>query len=321
MSEEKQMASRDEQGDRRESNLTALARLVALHAPYDGVFELRRPGVYAIRVSRPATERTHTIQRPSVCITAQGAKSVMVGDDVYEYAAGRVAVYSIDVPVSAQITRANAAEPYLNLKIDLDLGRVAELATRVYPHGLPQTQNDRAVYVGDADPHVVDAATRLIEQMAHPADAELLAPLTTDEILIRLLRGPMGSRIAQIAHANSGVQRIGKAVSWLRANLAEPVHVEDLAKMVNMSVSSFHRQFKDVTGVSPLQYQKTLRLLEARRLMLTNKFDAGTASRVVGYQSASQFTREYGRFFGAAPVRDINRLRVAHVEERRVEPS
>jgi AraC-like DNA-binding protein len=290
-------------------DITKLAELIATHAPYDGVFELRVPGVSVYRLSRTSTELTHAMQHSSVCFVAQGAKSVMLGEDVHQYEASQVAVYSVDVPVAAQITRASHAEPYLNLKLDLDAQKVAELALKVYPHGLPQPRDSRALYVGQADAHIIDAATRLLELMAQPVDAELLAPLVVDEILIRLLRSPMGSRVAQIGHAESSVQRIAKAVARLRADFDQPVNVEELAGLVNMSVSSFHRQFKAVTSMSPLQYQKALRLQEARRLMLTATMDAGNASRRVGYASASQFSREYGRFFGTAPTRDINRLR------------
>jgi transcriptional regulator GlxA family with amidase domain len=157
--------------------------------------------------------------------------------------------------------------------------------------------------------HIVDAATRLLEPMAQPADVELLAPLVRDEILIRLLRTPLRSRVVQIGQAGSHVQRIASAVSRLRATFDQTVSIEALATLVNMSVTSFHRQFKAVTGMSPLQYQKTLRLQEARRLMLTTMLDAGSAGRRVGYGSASQFSREYNRFFGNAPGKDINRLR------------
>ncbi|HEX7832150.1 MAG TPA: AraC family transcriptional regulator [Thermoanaerobaculia bacterium] len=290
-------------------DITRLAELIAAHAPYDGVFEMRVPGISVYRLSRTSTELTHAMQRSSVCIIAQGAKSVMLGEDVHQYEASQVAVYSVDVPVAAQITRASHAEPYLNLKLDLDPQKVAELALKVYPHGLPQPRDSRALYVGQTDAHIIDAATRLLELMAQPVDAELLAPLVVDEILIRLLRSPMGSRVAQIGHAESSVQRIAKAVARLRADFDQPVNVEELARLVNMSVSSFHRQFKAVTSMSPLQYQKALRLQEARRLMLTATMDAGNASRRVGYASASQFSREYGRFFGTAPTKDINRLR------------
>jgi AraC-like DNA-binding protein len=291
------------------SDVARLAKLIGAHAPYDGSFELRVPGVHVIRSSRTNAESFHGIARSAACIVAQGAKTVMVGEDVYEYEASQVAVYSVDVPVVAQITRASHAEPYLTLKIDLDAQRLAELTARVFPHGLPQPRDHRALYVGEAGANILDAATRLLELMAQPADAELLAPLAIDEILIRLLRGPMGSRIAQIGHAESTVNRVARAVSRLQSHFDQPVNVEELARLVNMSVSSFHRQFKSVTSMSPLQYQKALRLQEARRLMLIEMTDAASASRRVGYVSASQFSREYGRFFGTAPTRDIHRLR------------
>jgi len=154
--------------------------------------------------------------------------------------------------------------------------------------------------------------------MADAGDAELLAPLVIDEILIRLLRSPMGGRIAQIGQEESSVSRVAQAVQWLRANFSEPMNVEALADSVHMSVSSFHQHFKAVTSMSPLQFQKSLRLQEARRLMVATMMDAGTASRQVGYLSASQFSREYGRFFGNAPTRDIARLRdqgITHATE------
>lgn len=306
------MATTRPDSEEARAGIARLGKLIALHAPYDGSFELRTPGVHAIRVSRANSELTHAVMRSALCIVAQGAKSVMVGDDVFEYEAAQIAVYSVDVPVAAQVSRASHAEPYLNLKIDLDSQKVAELAAKVYPNGLPQPREGRAVWVGEANDSLVDAAARLLEVMAQPEEAGLLAPLIVDEILIRLLRSPMGSRVAQIGHAESSLQRVAEAVSWLRSHYDQPVDVDDLAGLVNMSISSFHRQFKAVTSMSPLQYQKALRLQEARRLMLVEQLDAGNASRRVGYVSPSQFSREYGRFFGAAPTRDIHRLREEH---------
>jgi len=180
---------------------------------------------------------------------------------------------------------------------------------KVYPHGLPPAQERRAVYVTPMDASIVNAATRLMSCLAQPGDTELLAPLVMDEILIRLLRGPIGVRVAQMGFAESSVHRVAKAISWLRANFSQPMKVEDLAEMVHMGVSSFHEHFKAVTSMSPLHYQKVLRLQEARRLMLSTIVDAGTASQRVGYLSASQFSREYSRFFGSAPTKDIARLR------------
>lgn len=290
-------------------DIATLAKSIGALAPYDGTVELRVPGVHIARVSQTNQERMHYLQQSSLCIVAQGAKIVMIGDETYGYEAGQMALYSIDVPMAGRVTRASFSEPYLMLRIDLDAEKLAELALKVFPHDLPQPRDPRALYVGESGAHIIDAAARLLELMAQPVDAELLAPLVVDEILIRLLRSPMGSRVAQIGQAGSSVQRIANAVSWLRANYDQPVNIEKLAKLVNLSVTSFHRQFKAVTGMSPLQYQKTLRLQEARRLMLTAMLDAGQASRRVGYSSASQFTREYGRFFGSAPMKDVNRLR------------
>jgi AraC-like DNA-binding protein len=295
------MPPTDEYTANRRPDVAELARLISLHAPYDGIFPLRVADVDALRRSHTAGE------------VAQGAKSVGIGDTVYRYGAGQIAVFSIDVPVTAQLTRASHAEPYLTLRIGLDPEKVATLAAKVYPHGLPPGSETRAVYIGEASEPIVDAANRLLQLMAQPVDAELLAPLTIDEILIRLLRGPLGARVAQIGHAESSLQKMAKAVSWLRAHYDQPVNVEELAALVNMSISSFHRQFKSVTSMSPLHYQKALRLQEARRLMLTARLDAGSAGRRVGYVSASQFSREYARFFGAAPMKDVRRLREQHI--------
>ncbi|MGO9865455.1 MAG: AraC family transcriptional regulator N-terminal domain-containing protein [Terriglobales bacterium] len=286
-----------------------LARLIAAYAPHDDSFELRIPGLHASRFSRINTECFHSVRSPSLCIVAQGAKTVSVGQEVYEYDASRMIVFSVALPVASQITQASHSEPYLALRLDLDPRKIADLVLKVYPRGLPPVQERRAVYITPADASMVNAATRLMECLAHPGDTELLAPLVVDEILIRLLRSPIGVRVAQMGFAESGVYRVAKAISWLRANFSQPMKVEDLAGLVHMSISSFHEHFKSVTSMSPLHYQKMLRLQEARRLMLSAITDAGTASQRVGYLSASQFSREYSRFFGSAPTRDIARLR------------
>jgi transcriptional regulator GlxA family with amidase domain len=173
---------------------------------------------------------------------------------------------------------------------------------------VPKPSDTRGLYVGDATDDIIDAVTRLLNLMARAEDADLLGPLVVDEILIRLLRTPIGTRVAQIGQPNSGVQRVAEAVAWIRAHFAQPVTVEEMAGSVRMSVSSFHQRFKAVTSMSPLQYQKVLRLHEARRLMLFQRMDASDACRRVGYLSPSQFSREYGRFFGSAPTRDVARL-------------
>jgi AraC-like DNA-binding protein len=293
----------------RETDTTKLARLISAYAPHDGVFELRIPGVHASRLSRFNRECVHTLRLPCLSIIAQGAKTIMVGQEVYEYDPSRMLVYSVALPVAAQVTQASYSEPYLALRLDLEPQKIAELVLKVYLHGVPPVQERSAVYITPVDLSIVNAAIRLMECLAQPGDAELLAPLVVDELLIRLLRSSIGVRVAQMGFAESSVHRVAKAISWLRANFSQPMKVEELAELVHMSVSSFHEHFKSVTSMSPLHYQKVLRLQEARRLMLSTMMDAGTASQRVGYLSASQFSREYSRFFGSAPTRDIARLR------------
>jgi AraC-like DNA-binding protein len=290
-------------------SLGRLARLLAAHAPYDGAFDLRLPGLHVVRRSKPYREMVRATVTPALCIVAQGAKIVMLGREVYSYDPSRVIAYSVDLPVAGQIVRASHREPFLALKLDLDPYKIAELTLKVYPHGVPSPQDSRGVFVGQATTPIVDAAARLVELMAQPGDAELLAPLVIDEILIRLLRSSIGPRIAQIGQKESGVQRVAQAVSWVREHFAQPMAVEALADLAHMSLSSFHQHFKAVTSMSPLQYQKVLRLHEARRLMLSRMLDAGSAGRQVGYLSASQFSREYTRLFGNAPTRDVAKLR------------
>jgi AraC-like DNA-binding protein len=289
--------------------LRKLANLLATYAPHDGAFELRMPGAFAVRKSRITSAPAHATLGPALCVVAQGAKVVMLDRDVIEYDPSRVLVFSVDLPVASQVIRASSRNPFLGFVLDLDPRRIAELAARVYPGGVPRTSNQRGLFAGQATDAIVEAIARLLELMAQPADAELLAPLVVDEILIRLLRSPIGARVAQIGQPKSGVQRIAEAVSWIRAHFAQPVTVEEMAASVHMSASAFHQRFKAVTSMSPLQYQKVLRLHEARRLMLFQGMDAADACRRVGYLSPSQFSREYARFFGSAPIKDIARLR------------
>ena len=292
-----------------DSPTASLARLAAAYAPHDGSFEMRIPGLHVSRFSRINKDCVHALRLPCLSIIAQGAKRVIVGQETYEYDSARMLVYSVALPVAAQVTQASASEPYLALRLDLDPLKIGELVLKVYPNGLPALRERRAVYLTPADSSVVNAAIRLMECLAQPRDVELLAPLVFDEILIRLLRSPIGVRVAQMGFAESSVHRLAKAISWLRANFSQPMRVEELAEIVNMSVSSFHQHFKSVTSMSPLHYQKVLRLQEARRLMLSAMMDASNAGRRVGYLSASQFSREYSRFYGSAPSKDIAKLR------------
>jgi AraC-like DNA-binding protein len=296
----------------KESNEQDLSRLTALiktYSPYDGSFEQKIPGVHTIRRSKINGELVHGLAYAGLCIVAQGSKNVLLGREVFNYDASKMVVYSVDMPLASQVMRASHAEPFLCVRIDLEPQKIAELTLKVYPNGLPSLRENRAVYVGRSDAKITNAAIRLMELIARPEEAELLSSLIIDEILIRLLRSPLGARVAQIGLKDSGLNGVSKAVSWLRHNFTQPVKMENLAKLANMSASTFHAHFKSVTSMSPLQFQKVLRLQEARRLMFSSMMDAGLASQQVGYVSASQFSREYGRFFGGTPTRDIAKLR------------
>lgn len=288
-----------------QTGLAALVRMCMAQAPYDGFFDMRVPGVFVSRASAARKEMAHGVIPPALCLVAQGAKRIILGKEIYDYDASRMMVYSMDVPVAAKVTQASLDEPYLGIRIDIDPARIAELTAKVYADGLPKREASHAIRVDQVDDHILNAVVRLMGLASQPGEVELLASLIRDEIFIRLLNTPLGQQLALIGQEKSKLHRISKAVSWVRSNFDKPLDVERLATLVHMSTSSFHQHFKAVTELSPLQYQKALRLQEARRLMLVSKMDAGSAGRTVGYQSVSQFTREYGRYFGNAPTRDI----------------
>lgn len=293
--------------------LARLARLLAAHTPQDGSFETCIPGVHAIRASNTSAELVHGLHRPALCIVAQGAKTVMLGDESYEYDPSRMMIFSLDLPIAAMIRQASVAAPYLSFRLDFDQDRLAELILKAYPEGVPAVRGGetgrRAVYVAQAGEAIVDAAARLMALAGQPEEAALLAPLAIDEIVLRLLRGPFGARLAQLGRVES--HRIGKVVDWIRRHYDQAMRIDDMAALAHMSPSSLHEHFKSLTSMSPLQFQKTLRLQEARRLMLSTGMDAGLACQRVGYASPSQFSREYARHFGSAPTRDMLRLRKA----------
>ncbi|KFI05991.1 AraC family transcriptional regulator [Massilia sp. BSC265] len=297
--------------------LARLARLLLAHAPQDGSFETCIPGVHAIRASTTSAELVHGLHRPALCIVAQGAKTVMLGDESYEYDPSRMMVFSLDLPIAAMIRQASVAAPYLSFRLDFDQQRLAELILKAYPEGVPAVRGGeterRAVYVAQAGEAIVDAAARLMALAGQPEEAALLAPLAIDEIVLRLLRGPFGARLAQLGRVES--HRIGKVVAWIRQHYDQPIRIDDMAELAHMSPSSLHEHFKSLTSMSPLQFQKTLRLQEARRLMLSSGMDAGLACQRVGYASPSQFSREYARHFGSAPTRDMQRLRNAKLAQ------
>lgn len=290
--------------------LTELAGLIERYASHDGTHATGVPGLHLNRISRPIDPR-HGLQRPALAVIAQGSKRLMVGDDVYVYDAANYLVTSVDLPGISQVVVPAPEHPYLSLRLDLDAEKIGALMHDAALPPLAEQTACRGLFVARVGPPLLDAVLRLARLLDTPRDIPILAPLIEREILYRLLMDGQGERLRQIALAGSHTHRVVKAISWLREHYQQPLRVDDIARSVNMSASSLHHHFKAVTAMSPLQYQKQLRLQEARRLMLNDAADAATAGHRVGYGSASQFSREYRRLFGAPPVQDIARLREA----------
>lgn len=304
-----------EQGDRsaEQMQLTVmraeLATQLERHTSADGAHTTPVPGLFLGRCSH-LQHPVHTIYKPAFCQLAQGSKRVRLNDEVYVYDSSQYMVVAQNLPVCVQHVDATEEAPALGIRIEFDTKDVASAALELRTAQRPAGEAaQRGLFVGDMTPVLLDVVLRLVNLIDTPADIPTLAPLYTREILYRLLRGPEGWRLAQVAMSDSHSLRIARAIQWLQAHFNEPLAVDDLAREVHMSVSSLHQHFKEVTAMSPLQFQKQLRLQEARRIMLSERLDAGLAGHRVGYESQSQFNREYSRFFGAPPARDIKRLR------------
>jgi AraC-like DNA-binding protein len=275
--------------------------------PHDGVSE-PLPGLHLARLSAP-NEKIHSVLEPSLCVIAQGSKVVFVGDSRYEYDPFNYFLATIELPRVSQVLEASPQQPYLSFRLVLDptlVGSVMIEAGQVVPAGKADV---RAVAVSPLDAELLDAVVRLVRLIDSPAEARVLMPLVKREIIYRLLTGDQGGRLCHLTVAGGYTSNIAKAVERFRHEFDQPVRIEDVAEELGMSVSSFHQHFKAVTALSPLQFQKRLRLQEARRLMLGEDLDATSAAYRVGYNDASHFSREYKSLFGAPPLRDVERLR------------
>lgn len=249
------------------------------------------------------------LYEPSICIIAQGEKEVQLGEESYIYDANHYLLTGIHLPVTARVTKASKDEPYLGIRLVFDYQDIAQLMTdsQLPP---PRTQKcNRGMTTGKMTEALVSNFQRLVELLDEEQDIPILAPLIKREIFYRLLVGEQGARLRQVAIAGTQSQQIAQALTWLKTNFSEPLRVDELAKKANMGTSTFHHHFRNMTALSPLQYQKQLRLQEARKLMLSDHVDAASAAFQVGYESPSQFSREYSRMYGAPPMRDIANLR------------
>jgi AraC-like DNA-binding protein len=284
-----------------------LAKQIARYAEHDGIIDTPIARLALVR-SGQSGEPVHMVQRPALCIIAQGGKRVLLGDAVIEYGPASYLVASLDLPITGAVTQASADAPYLCFCLYLDPALLAEIALTLPP--VPAGAEDSAgMRLHPMTPELIDAATRLTALLGDPSNALLLAPLIERELLVRLMTGPGGGVLRAIASGESRTGQIAQAIAWLKAHFREPFSGPHLAALAGMSLSSFHDHFRRATAMTPLQYQKQLRLQEARALMLAEQLDAAEAGFRVGYDSPSQFSREYRRLFGAPPVRDLGRLR------------
>jgi AraC-like DNA-binding protein len=295
--------------DTLEAETMRLAEHIRLHAPYDGDFDNKILHCRFGRHSKGGTVCVKTFSKSSLAIVAQGAKKGTIGQEVYHVGKTQMFLLPVALPVEIHSLQASQSKPFLNIVLDFDSHRILELASKMYPQGLHKEQTPGTGLVANADIHIINAVNRLIMCSPNPDDVQYIVPIVLDEILIRVLRSPIGMKIVQMGFTDSNMQGVIRAISWLGENFSQQVKVADLAKMAYMSESTFHKHFKNITSMTPLQYQKSLRLHEARRLLLSDSMDMAVASNLVGYVSVYQFNRDYSRFFGVPPKRDITKLR------------
>lgn len=288
--------------------LEALGKSIARWTDKSGLHVTEISALSLSRGDAP-TQPTSYMYEPSICFIAQGVKRVLLGDDTYVLDAHHFLVTSVDLPSVVQIIKASQEKPYLGLILKLDRREISQL---MMDSNLPPPrakQSNRGMAIGEVTLPLLTALHRLIDLLAEPKDIPILAPIIQREIVYRLLVSDQGARLRHMALAGSQSHQLAQAIDWLKSHFTQPLRIENLAMQVNMSASTFHHHFRALTAMSPLQYQKWLRLNEARRLMLIERLDATTAAFQVGYESPSQFSREYNRSFGAPPLRDITNLR------------
>jgi AraC-like DNA-binding protein len=276
-------------------------------APSSGTGDTPIPELKIVRTDC-VLPRVPTVHRPSLCFVVQGAKEVVLGTNVYRYGSLEFLFSSVDLPLTGEVLQASSEKPYLCLVLEIDPGVVFELATVLKAPLLRAGASSQALFVGEQDSEMTLAFERLVRCLESRADIDVLAPSIVREIIYRLLQGPYGHTVRELGIADSQTRRIARVIEILKRDFAEPLRTAALARTAGMSASSFHAHFKRVTSMSPLQYQKHLRLHEARRLLLSGDPGAADVAFKVGYESTSQFSREYARLFGLPPIRDVRRI-------------
>jgi len=296
----------------------ALAKLIERHSFQTGVNQTAIAPLFFIRHSQ-MTDRVYRVYKPSLCFIAQGLKEVWLAQERFEYGPADYLISSMDLPVTGQVIKASSDAPYLSFKLEFTQNQILEVLKDADIRIRAQEHTKRAMFIGPIEPSILNALLRLAQLLDCPEDIPFLAPIYTKEIVYRLLQGPYGAALAQIAMEESSTYRIREAIEQIIHHCDKPLRIEELAEIARMSISTFHRHFKQVTAMSPIQFQKQLRLQEARRLLLTESTDAADVAFRVGYESASQFSREYSRMFGFPPRQDIKHLREKYDQRVREE--
>ena len=287
---------------------SGLAAKLVRHAPQAGLHRTPIEEVTLARSHSPS-QPLASVYEPCLCIVVQGRKRVLVGNEVYIYDPLNYLVVSVTLPARNHIIDATPEQPYLCLRITMDIGVIGELLEQIGPSSIPSPGPGRGLFLARTSAPLLDAVSRLVDLIDHPKESAVLAPLVLKEIHFRVLMGELGYRLRELCTLESHTQRISSVIKLLRSGYAGSIRVENLAAAANMSVSSLHHRFKEVTAMSPMQYLKHLRLHEARRLMLAEGMEASAAAYQVGYESPSQFSRDYRRLFGAPPRREVQGLR------------
>ncbi len=285
-----------------------LAQEIGRIARNDGDYQTAIPQLMMARRSG-RTEPLDCMYMLGLAVVAQGSKRVTLNDQVVNYAPGQSLLVTVDLPVVSQVTQADLAQPFLGLLVKLDMRALVQLAADMELPPLPRDQAALGLSLAAMEEPLLDAVIRLVRLLQEPQHTERLAPLIQQEIMVRLLTGPHGPYLRHLIAAGSPSHQVAQAIAWLKTHFSRDVLMDELAERAHMSPSTFRQHFRNLTGMSPLQYQKQLRLQEARQLMLTQALDASSTAVRVGYESVSQFNREYSRQFGAPPQRDIKRMR------------
>lgn len=293
--------------------LAELRTLIARHAAQ---YQTVATNGIRLLMSEVPTEPFHCVSEPAFALIAQGTKRTVLGDKVFEYSAGQYLVVSVDLPIAGHVVNANTEEPYLAFGLLLKPATIATLLLETATIDRVVAVEPSGIAVSDASIELIEPVVRMLRVLDRPEDMAVLGPMIEREILWRLLAGEQGATVRQIGLADSRLTQISHAIRWIRTHYTEAFRIDDLAQLTAMSISSFHRHFRAVTAMSPLQFQKQIRLQEARTRLLVESEDIAAVGFSVGYESPSQFSREYSRLFGAPPSRDIARLRTNSILEQ-----